>query len=111
LCCNVHYQVLIYRFGKPNEALIVQESKYGNQFGEYFGGSITVGDINGDKLDDLIVGAPFHKAAKYNEGKVYIFLGSRMVNILIRYGSPVDKEFGYKNSKQRFFFTSLYIKG
>jgi hypothetical protein len=82
-------QVLIYRFGKPNEALIVQESKYGNQFGEYFGGSITVGDINGDKLDDLIVGAPFHKAAKYNEGKVYIFLGSRMGRLQVPKGDAV----------------------
>lgn len=42
--------------------------------GEYFGASLTVGDINGDFLDDLIVGAP-HFSVKRDEGRVYVFLG------------------------------------
>ncbi|KAJ3642672.1 hypothetical protein Zmor_025433 [Zophobas morio] len=71
-------QILIYEFAKSVETtLIVKETKHGQQFGEYFGGAITAGDINNDGLDDLIVGAPFHTAQKYNEGKIYIFLGSK----------------------------------
>ncbi|XP_044263954.1 integrin alpha-PS3-like isoform X2 [Tribolium madens] len=70
-------QVLIYKFEEhPERPLDVKETKFGQQFGEYFGGSLTAGDINGDGLDDLVVGAPFHTTGKFNEGKVYVFLGS-----------------------------------
>ncbi|KAJ3646059.1 hypothetical protein Zmor_023670 [Zophobas morio] len=69
-------QILIYEFAKPiGTSLIVKETKHGQQFGEYFGSAITAGDINNDGLDDLIVGAPFHTAQKYNEGKIYILNG------------------------------------
>lgn len=54
----------------------------GNQFGEYFGAAITAGDLNGDNYDDLIVGAPYHMKNTYNEGAVYIFLGSHQVSII-----------------------------
>ncbi|EFA09738.2 Integrin alpha-PS3-like Protein [Tribolium castaneum] len=70
-------QILIYKFEEQRERpLDVKETRFGHQFGEYFGGSLTAGDVNGDGLDDLVVGAPFHTTGKFNEGKVYIFLGS-----------------------------------
>lgn len=53
----------------------------GNQFGEYFGAATTAGDLNGDTFDDLIVGAPYYTDDTYNEGAVYIFLGSEVSTI------------------------------
>uniref|UniRef100_T1JAL2 Uncharacterized protein n=1 Tax=Strigamia maritima TaxID=126957 RepID=T1JAL2_STRMM len=49
----------------------------GEQMGSYFGYSVCVVDVNGDKLDDIIVGAPFYSDLKsrdssYETGRVYI---------------------------------------
>ncbi|XP_013784420.2 integrin alpha-PS2-like [Limulus polyphemus] len=50
----------------------------GEQLGAYFGYALCVADVNGDRLDDVIVGAPLHsdftaKSRSYEEGRVYIF--------------------------------------
>ncbi|KAI0242235.1 Integrin alpha-PS2 [Lamellibrachia satsuma] len=48
----------------------------GEQIGEYFGYSIAVDDFNGDSLDDVAVGAPFHSdyttTEVYESGAVYV---------------------------------------
>lgn len=48
----------------------------GTQLGSYFGYSVAAGDIDGDKLDDLIIGAPMftlpNNEAKYEVGRVYV---------------------------------------
>ncbi|CAH0550565.1 unnamed protein product [Brassicogethes aeneus] len=50
--------------------------KKGTQRGAGFGYCIATGDIDGDHLDDIVVGAPFYKTKTFNEGAVYVFLGS-----------------------------------
>ncbi|XP_061179856.1 integrin alpha-8-like isoform X1 [Saccostrea echinata] len=48
----------------------------GKQIGAYFGYALAVEDLNGDKLDDIIVGAPLHSdkdSFSYDTGRVYIY--------------------------------------
>lgn len=56
----------------------------GEQIGAYFGYSICSVDVDGDKLDDLIVGAPMYTQAnnegKYEMGRVYIIFQGRTVS-------------------------------
>ncbi|XP_076668792.1 integrin alpha-8-like isoform X2 [Andrena cerasifolii] len=46
---------------------------HGTSVGEFFGGSLAVGDLDNDGLDDLLVGAPYWGQ---DNGKVYIYLGT-----------------------------------
>uniref|UniRef100_A0A0C9R298 If_0 protein n=1 Tax=Fopius arisanus TaxID=64838 RepID=A0A0C9R298_9HYME len=52
----------------------------GEQMGGYFGYSLAVGDIDGDHLDDLIVGAPMftipdNTEMTFETGRIYVFYG------------------------------------
>ena len=55
----------------------------GDQFGEYFGSSLLVVDINSDGYDDLLVGAPMYskfKKGSSDEGRVFVYVSNGMVN-------------------------------
>jgi len=70
-------QVYIYR----TEADIsdrVAKTLVGEKTGEFFGGSLAVADINGDSLDDLLVGSPLYTIS-HDEGRVYLFFANSEV--------------------------------
>ena len=47
-----------------------------NTPGAHFGESMaSAGDVNGDGIEDLVVGAPYYSDGEYNEGAVFLFLG------------------------------------
>lgn len=68
---NLLGKVLVFSWNLTNLVNIT-----GEQIGAYFGYSITSIDVDGDKLDDLIIGAPMFTPAnnegKYETGRVYI---------------------------------------
>ncbi|UCC44407.1 MAG: FG-GAP repeat protein [Candidatus Zixiibacteriota bacterium] len=48
----------------------------GEAAGDQFGwGAYSAGDVNGDDLPDLIVGAPHNDAGGYDAGRAYVFFG------------------------------------
>lgn len=60
-----------------------QQNITGEQIGAYFGYSLAVVDVDGDKLDDLIIGAPMYtepnNEGKYDMGRVYIMYQDKYV--------------------------------
>jgi hypothetical protein len=48
----------------------------GEAQGDEFGMSVAAGDVNGDGIDDLIVGAPLNSYVDANVGRVYVFYGA-----------------------------------
>lgn len=75
-------KVLIFSWNMTNQLNIT-----GEQIGAYFGYSLAVVDVDGDKLDDLIVGAPMHtepnNEGKYDMGRVYIIYQDKFVRFCI----------------------------
>jgi hypothetical protein len=71
-------KVLIFSWNLTNIQNIT-----GEQIGAYFGYSMCTIDVDGDKLDDIIVGAPMYtepnNEGKYETGRVYIIYQNRTV--------------------------------
>lgn len=58
----------------------------GRQIGEYFGYALATSDVDGDGMDDLIIGAPMYSEqgnteGKYDVGRVYVLLQKRGVSL------------------------------
>lgn len=76
----------------------------GEQLGAYFGYSIATSDVNGDGLDDLIIGAPLyynqtisHKEAHYERGRIYVALQNKRNELSI-----VNRIDGHVKNRARF---------
>lgn len=79
--------VYIYR----NEADVYNKQAktlVGEKTGEFFGGSLAVADIDGDGLDDLLVGSPLYTIS-HDEGRVYLFLANSE-STLFRMAQKID---------------------
>jgi hypothetical protein len=71
----------------------------GTEFGEGAGGmGLSIGDINGDKYDDLVIGA---RNFDGSHGKVYISFGGSFYSGIINFtavGDSIEEFFGYSLS-------------
>uniref|UniRef100_A0A182Q008 Integrin alpha-2 domain-containing protein n=1 Tax=Anopheles farauti TaxID=69004 RepID=A0A182Q008_9DIPT len=90
-------KVLIYTWNMTN-----QQNITGEQIGAYFGYSLASVDVDGDRLDDLIIGAPMYtepnNEGKYETGRVYIMYQGAVPSGKFR---ELDTRDGV-NSKARF---------
>lgn len=87
-------KVLIFSWNMTN-----QQNITGEQIGAYFGYSLCVVDVDGDKLDDLVVGAPMYtepnNEGKYEMGRVYIIYQDKYVSCCFLLFYVKTKSFRY----------------
>jgi len=75
----------------------------GNQVGAYFGHAVAVSDVNGDGLDDVIIGAPMHTDfsltdGRYETGRIYVVYQNKEHKFRrwhIRDGKQSKERFGF----------------
>ena len=74
-----------------NSSLTNLHNLTGDQIGAYFGYSIATCDINGDNLDDILIGAPmwtdYSVTGKFETGKVYVVYQTEEVRIFLAFDS------------------------
>lgn len=73
LGANMYGKVLVFTFPpKTNQRIFIKTILYGQHHGEYFGAALTSCDVNNDRRQELIVGAP-QWSKDVDEGHIYIF--------------------------------------
>lgn len=73
--------VLVVCLGK--DVMVIKKQVFGRKDGSGFGSSVVFEDINGDEIDDLIVGAPYQYDKVLDTGAVYIYHGVTDDNVLL----------------------------
>ncbi|RUS85835.1 hypothetical protein EGW08_006387 [Elysia chlorotica] len=67
----------IFVYDSKLELLLFKE---GEQLGSSFGASVCSLDLNGDGLDDIVVGAPLY-SKEMDEGRVYVYINREFFNL------------------------------
>lgn len=82
----------------------------GEQIGAYFGYSIAVVDVDGDKLVDLVIGAPMYtepnNEGKYDMGRIYIVYQDK--DVCWTHGIKI-KEYRLQSNDHFFFSNSIHL--
>lgn len=60
----------------PDTFKLIKEYR-GHQMGSYFGSVVCLVDLNNDKIDDLLVGAPLWMGKHADMGQVILYLSSK----------------------------------
>ncbi|CAC5386523.1 unnamed protein product [Mytilus coruscus] len=76
--------VFVFCLKLTDKKLNLKKQFTGEKSGSGFGSSIAFEDINGDGLDDLLIGAPLQYSDVLDSGVVYIYYGDTDKNILLR---------------------------
>lgn len=97
----------VYSGKDGNVLLTLGSGDQSEAFGRHVSG---VGDINGDRHDDVIVGAPGNSAAGQGAGRVYVFSGKDGSVFLTLDGEKAGDAFGssvagYKDKRHAFLVT------
>lgn len=94
-------RVYVY-FGGPHMDGVPDVILDGTEPAQYFGWSLAAGDINGDHIDDLIVGAPYDTRAGSRSGRVFVYFGRP------RFHTRPDLELGSDVAESAFGITTAY---
>ncbi|KAG0717791.1 Integrin alpha-PS5 [Chionoecetes opilio] len=80
---NSYGKVIIFELTKFEDSFARKQEFRGKQIGEYFGGAVAAADVNGDGLDDLVVGGPMYSRATRlpDTGRIHSFLSLQGVGL------------------------------
>ncbi|XP_054089935.1 integrin alpha-PS3 [Zeugodacus cucurbitae] len=69
--------------GRDANSFILQKGLTGDEYGDYFGYSLLVADLNADRIDDILIGAP-HRTVNniFEAGAVYMHINRRVTHQL-----------------------------
>ncbi|MCP3920706.1 MAG: hypothetical protein GY711_34705 [bacterium] len=74
---------------------VVLTTFFGSSAGDLFGSSVSCGDVNGDGVGDVAVGAPASSVNGNSSGEVHIFAGPAPGSLLGTRFGDTDDQFGF----------------